>query len=52
MLILYATAIVHENGEVFFYDDIYGHDASLDEVLSHGYPVFGIAAGGLHARKR
>jgi len=41
VLILYGTAIVSESGEVSFFDDIYGHDASLDEVLTHGYPYSG-----------
>jgi murein L,D-transpeptidase YcbB/YkuD len=41
VLIVYGTAVARENGEVFFFDDIYGHDASLNEVLSHGYPYSG-----------
>lgn len=41
VLILYATAIVAENGEVFFFDDIYGHDATLAQVLAQGYPYSG-----------
>ncbi len=38
VLILYATVIVLDDGVVHFYDDIYGHDASLDQVLAKGYP--------------
>jgi len=38
VFIIYGTAIAYENGEVHFYDDIYGHDAKLAEVLARGYP--------------
>ena len=38
VLILYATVIVLDDRVVHFYDDIYGHDASLDKVLAKGYP--------------
>lgn len=38
VLILYATVIVSEDGVVHFYDDIYGHDAALEQALAHGYP--------------
>jgi murein L,D-transpeptidase YcbB/YkuD len=38
VLILYSTAVVEPNGETHFFDDIYGHDASLEMVLSGGYP--------------
>jgi murein L,D-transpeptidase YcbB/YkuD len=41
VLILYATVIVLEDGVVHFYDDIYGHDASLEKVLAKGYPYPG-----------
>jgi L,D-transpeptidase YcbB len=41
VLILYATVIVLEDGIVHFYDDIYGHDASLEKVLAKGYPYPG-----------
>jgi L,D-transpeptidase YcbB len=41
VLILYATVIVTEDGLVHFYDDIYGHDASLEKVLAKGYPYPG-----------
>lgn len=38
VLILYGTAIVAESGEVHFFDDIYGHDAVLEQALANGYP--------------
>jgi murein L,D-transpeptidase YcbB/YkuD len=38
VLILYATVVAPENGLVYFYDDIYGHDAALEKVLAKGYP--------------
>ena len=41
VLILYGTAIVDEAGSVFFFDDIYGLDASLEKVLVKGYPYPG-----------
>jgi murein L,D-transpeptidase YcbB/YkuD len=41
VLILYATVIVLEDGLIHFYDDIYGHDASLGKVLAQGYPYPG-----------
>jgi len=27
-----------EDEEVYFFDDIYGHDAALERVLNQGYP--------------
>jgi murein L,D-transpeptidase YcbB/YkuD len=41
VLILYGTVIVLDDGLVHFYDDIYGHDASLEKVLAKGYPYPG-----------
>jgi murein L,D-transpeptidase YcbB/YkuD len=38
VLILYSTAVVEPDGEVRFFDDIYGHDAELIKMLAHGYP--------------
>ena len=38
VLILYGTAVVEDDGEVFFYHDIYGHDATLEKALAKGYP--------------
>ena len=36
--IVYATAVAREDGRVFFYDDIYGHDRELTRLLARGYP--------------
>jgi murein L,D-transpeptidase YcbB/YkuD len=36
--IVYTTAITRENGEVYFYSDIYGLDKTLDQLLRKGYP--------------
>lgn len=41
VLILYSTAVVQANGEVDFFDDIYGHDSELEKVLARGYPYPG-----------
>lgn len=38
VLIVYATAIAQENGDVRFFDDIYGFDAQLDQLQAKGYP--------------
>ena len=38
VFIVYATALAYENGEVHFYNDIYGHDAKLVKALAKGYP--------------
>jgi L,D-transpeptidase YcbB len=38
VLILYGTAITTESGEIHFFDDIYGHDAVLEQALAKGYP--------------
>ena len=38
VLIVYLTAIVLEDGLVHFFDDIYGHDATLQQALAKGYP--------------
>ncbi len=39
VLIVYMTAMVHEDGEVYFYRDIYGYDAQLRKALAKGYHV-------------
>lgn len=36
--ITYATAVARENGDVYFYPDIYGHDRTLEALLRKGYP--------------
>jgi L,D-transpeptidase YcbB len=38
VLIVYATAVVLEGGEVRFFEDIYGQDAQLEQLLCTGYP--------------
>ncbi|MDH4130425.1 MAG: L,D-transpeptidase family protein [Gemmatimonadota bacterium] len=38
VFVVYATAIARENGEVYFYSDLYGHDAALETALAGGYP--------------
>ena len=38
IVIFYATAIVAEDGQPHFYDDLYGYDQSLQQVLSKGPP--------------
>jgi murein L,D-transpeptidase YcbB/YkuD len=40
VLILYATAYVEENGEVGFFDDIYGYDKDLEHALAWLRPYF------------
>jgi murein L,D-transpeptidase YcbB/YkuD len=34
VLIVYGTAVVMEDGEVRFFEDIYGHDAALERALT------------------
>jgi murein L,D-transpeptidase YcbB/YkuD len=41
VLILYGTAVVDEQNQVHFFDDIYGYDGSLEKVLAQGYPYPG-----------
>jgi murein L,D-transpeptidase YcbB/YkuD len=41
VLILYGTAIVEPSGQVHFFDDIYGYDDELKQVLAKGYPYPG-----------
>jgi len=38
VMIIYTTAVVRDDGSVDFYDDIYGHDATLENALAAGYP--------------
>jgi L,D-transpeptidase YcbB len=38
VLILYTTATVREDGTVYFFEDIYGHDTQLADALAAGYP--------------
>ncbi len=41
VLIIYRTAIVQPDGEVQFFNDIYGDDAALKQSLDSGYPYAG-----------
>jgi len=41
VLILYATAVIDEDGTTHFFDDIYGLDADLAKALAKGYPYPG-----------
>lgn len=41
VLIVYGTAVVRESGQVQFFDDIYGWDRALAELLDRGYPYSG-----------
>jgi murein L,D-transpeptidase YcbB/YkuD len=38
VVIVYLTAIVEEDGQVYFYNDIYGRDATLNAALARGLP--------------
>jgi len=38
VLIVYGTAVVNEENQVRFFDDIYGYDAALEKALTAGYP--------------
>jgi L,D-transpeptidase YcbB len=41
IVIFYLTAIVDEDGQTHFYDDIYGYDADMQKVFGNGppYPI-------------
>jgi len=39
VLLYYTTAVVEEDGELYFFDDIYGHDERLAKLLAKGYRV-------------
>jgi murein L,D-transpeptidase YcbB/YkuD len=36
VMIVYATAVATESGQVLFFEDIYGHDERLEELLQPG----------------
>jgi murein L,D-transpeptidase YcbB/YkuD len=38
VLIIYTTAVVEPDGQVHFFNDIYGYDKKLEQVLAAGYP--------------
>ena len=40
VLIVYDTAVVEENGEIHFFQDIYGRDAVLKKELAKAYTHF------------
>ena len=37
VLIIYATAVTEEDGQVFFFPDIYGHDKTLEGLEAKAY---------------
>jgi murein L,D-transpeptidase YcbB/YkuD len=37
VFILYGTSVIEEDGEMRFFDDIYGYDRALEKVLKKGY---------------
>jgi murein L,D-transpeptidase YcbB/YkuD len=41
IVIFYLTAVVAEDGQVHFFDDIYGYDADMQKVFAKGppYPI-------------
>ena len=38
VLILYTTVSTWQHGHIYFYRDIYGYDADLEQALAKGYP--------------
>lgn len=38
ILIVYATAVARADDRIYFFEDIYGHDATLEDALAGGYP--------------
>ncbi len=38
VMIIYTTATVDDEGRIHFFEDIYGHDATLQNALAAGYP--------------
>ncbi|MGO8795219.1 MAG: L,D-transpeptidase family protein [Candidatus Sulfotelmatobacter sp.] len=38
VLIVYGSAVVNEENQIRFFDDIYGYDAELDKALAAGHP--------------
>jgi murein L,D-transpeptidase YcbB/YkuD len=41
VLIIYGTAVVDPDGDVKFFEDIYGYDDELEKALAKGYPYPG-----------
>ena len=38
VLVVYATAVALDSGEVRFFDDLYGQDAQIEALLAQGFP--------------
>jgi len=38
IMLVAGDTVAYENGDVHFYNDIYGHDAKLAQALAKGYP--------------
>jgi hypothetical protein len=38
IVIFYVTGYVEDDGQTHFFDDIYGYDADLQQVLAKGMP--------------
>jgi murein L,D-transpeptidase YcbB/YkuD len=38
VMVFYTTVIARPDGTVFFFDDLYGHDAALERALAGGEP--------------
>jgi hypothetical protein len=36
--VVLSICMIDEENQVYFFDDIYGHDASLEKVLAKGHP--------------
>ena len=43
---MYVTAVVRENGEVYFFEDFYGEDAALEKELAEAAADAGITSAG------
>jgi murein L,D-transpeptidase YcbB/YkuD len=37
VFIIYGTAIAEENGQVFFFDDIYRYDKAMTKLFDEAY---------------
>jgi murein L,D-transpeptidase YcbB/YkuD len=44
VLVLYGTAVIEEDGEAHFFDDVYGYDSELKKALASGYPYLSPAS--------
>jgi murein L,D-transpeptidase YcbB/YkuD len=51
VLILYASAMVKEDGEVDFFNDVYKQDADLQRALARGYPYLDCCDPALKKKK-